>query len=300
MPSWNEINREEQDNPDPNSCDKIRVKYLADLQSYVGRTVIAYYSGYLQKQSVNGVHPESAITDLDMNGLMAAVHNVDRSRGLDLILHTPGGGIEAARAIVEYLYSMFGKDIRVIVPHVAMSAGTMIACSARTIVLGKHSSLGPTDPHVRGFAALGVLAEIDRAIVEIKADPVKQIIWQQVFAKYPPNFILDCERSKVGSESMVTEWLAGNMFAAHSDAEQRAKDTVGKLMDYEGTTEHSHHFMAPKCIEMGLAIESLEDDQTLQELVLSVHHSFVITFQKTDAIKIIQNGSGSCWLINQS
>src|SRR4051794_25183644 len=120
---------------------------------------------------------------------MAVVHNVPRDRGLDLVLHTPGGGIEAARAIVEYLYKMFGKDIRVIVPHMAMSAGTMIACASSEILLGKHSCSGPTDPQVKGHPAMGVLAEVDRAIKEMKVEPLKQIVWQQVFAKYPPAFI---------------------------------------------------------------------------------------------------------------
>ena len=104
----------------------------------MGRTVIAYYSAFLQKKEANGgMHPECAITDLDMNGMMATVHDVDRTRGLDLIIHTPGGGIEATRGIVEYLYKMFGNDIRVLVPHMAMSAGTMIATAARRDCHGK-------------------------------------------------------------------------------------------------------------------------------------------------------------------
>ena len=46
-------------------------------------------------------------------------------RGLDLILHTPGGFPEAAESIVKYLRSKFSTNIRVIVPHLSMSAGTM-------------------------------------------------------------------------------------------------------------------------------------------------------------------------------
>ncbi len=53
---------------------------------------------------------------------------------LDLILHSPGGSPEAAEAIVSYLRSRF-SSIRVIVPQLAMSAATMIACAADQIVL---------------------------------------------------------------------------------------------------------------------------------------------------------------------
>jgi len=299
MPTWNEVNQEIDTIGAPDACDQVRLKYLTALEHRVGRTVIAYYSGFLQKRGPSGlIHPECAISDLDMNGLMAVVHNVPRDRGFDLILHTPGGGIEAARALVEYLYKMFGKDMRVVIPHMAMSAGTMVACASKEIILGKHSNLGPTDPQVKGHPAMGVLAEVDRAIKEMKEEPLKQIVWQQVFGKYPPAFILDCERSVEGSRKMVAAWLEGNMFAAEADPAAKAKAVTEQLMDYEGTTEHSHHFLIDKCSEIGLNVTSLEADQGLQEDVLSAHHSFVATFARTSAIKIIQNATGANWTVS--
>jgi Serine dehydrogenase proteinase len=296
MPTWNDIDREIRSIPDPNGCDAVRTKYIAELEHKVGRTVIAYYSGFLQKRNPNGtIHPECAISDLDMNGFMATIHNVPRNRGLDLVIHTPGGGIEAARALVEYLYKMFSNDIRVIVPHMAMSAGTMIACASKQILMGKHSCLGPTDPQVKGLPAMGILQEVERAIVEIRAEPLKQFVYQQVFSKYPPALIIDCERAVDGARIMVKGWLECNMFRHHAEPAKMAEAVVGCLMDYAATTEHSHHFMVDKCIEMGLDVMPLESDQDLQESVLSVHHAFVASFALTDAIKIIQNSAGAIW-----
>lgn len=300
MPTWNEINREIDalSATDPGACDVIRKKYIEKLQARVGRTVIAYYSGFLQKrQSSGGAHPESAITDLDMNGLMAVVHNVDRGRGLDLIIHTPGGGIEATRAIVGYIYKMFGKDIRAIVPHMAMSAGTMIACATREVLMGKHSCLGPTDPHVKGYPAMGVLAEVSQAISDIRAEPLKQMLYQQVFAKYPPAFIGDCNRAVQGSNNMVSAWLCANMLDGDANSVGKAAALVASLTDYKGTTAHSHHFMVDDCISMGLKVAKIEDDQELQEDILSVHHAFVATFARTDNIKIIQNAQDGIWTV---
>jgi ATP-dependent protease ClpP protease subunit len=45
---------------------------------------------------------------------MMAVHNLDRNKGLDLILHTQGGSIPATHSIVNYLHKMFKMDIRAI------------------------------------------------------------------------------------------------------------------------------------------------------------------------------------------
>lgn len=299
MPTWNEINDEINGIGTPDACDQVRKKYISALEERVERTVICYYSGFLQKRQPDGrFHPEASISDLDMNGMMAVVHNLDRSRGLDLILHTPGGGTEATRALIEYLYKMFGKEIRAIVPHMAMSAGTMIACACREILMGKHSFLGPTDPQVRGHPAMGVLAEADRAIFEIKKEPLKQLIYQQIFAKYPPAFITDCERSIANTRTMVKDWLLHGMFEGQLDAEEQAQRCIDALMDYEGTSEHAHHFLIDKCAEMGLKVVPIESDQDLQEDVLSVHHSYIATFARTNALKIIENAQGSNWIVN--
>ncbi len=192
---------------------------------------------------------------------------------------------------------MFDRDIRVIVPHMAMSVGTMIACASTEIILAKHSCLGPTDPQVRGHPAMGVLAEVERAIFEVKKEPMKQILYQQIFAKYPPAFILDCERSVQHSREMVLEWLKTGMFSKCDDPNAEAEKTISALMDYEGTAEHSHHFLFDQCQEMGLNVTQLEQDQDLQESVLSVHHTFVATFARMNAIKIIQNTGDGIWTV---
>jgi hypothetical protein len=144
---------------------------------------------------------------------------------------------------------------------------------------------------------MGVLAEVDQAIAEIKKEPLKQLLYQQIFAKYPPAFMLDCERSVAGSREMVTAWLSENMLSAENDPKSRAQQIVSSLMDYKGTTEHGHHFLIDKCREIGLEIKSIEDDQRLQEDILSVHHAFVATFAKTNAIKLIQNANGATWTV---
>lgn len=128
------------------ALDAIRRKYLLEFHHKTGRNVIAYYSGWLSKPDV----AQTEITDEDKNGFMMAVHGMDRKKGLNLILHTPGGSISATESIVDYLHRMFDDDIIAIVPQIAMSAGTMIACSCRKILMTKHSNLGPIDPHLRG------------------------------------------------------------------------------------------------------------------------------------------------------
>src|SRR5271156_3215098 len=135
MPNWHEVFVEIQTTQNQaqsqalNAQNIIRRKYLKKLQQHTGRNVIAYYSGWLSKGSIQ----LSEINDEDKNGFMTTIHKMDRSLGLDLILHTPGGGMAATQSIVNYLQKMFGKNIRAIVPQIAMSAGTIVACCCKEI-----------------------------------------------------------------------------------------------------------------------------------------------------------------------
>lgn len=90
---------------------------------------------------------------------------------------------------------MFGSDIRAIVPQLAMSAGTMIACSCSTIIMAKHSSLGPTDPHLNGIPAAGVVDEFTRAADEVRADATRVPLWHAIISQYPPTFLSQCENA---------------------------------------------------------------------------------------------------------
>ena len=62
----------------------LRTNSIKALSDFTGRNVIAYYSSFLNRP-VQG----SDINDMDINGFMNVVNGMDRTRGLDLILHTP-------------------------------------------------------------------------------------------------------------------------------------------------------------------------------------------------------------------
>src|SRR5579872_3668549 len=108
MPNWNEVFEEiarSQKLYPSNPQEGLRVivnKYLMQLYELTGRNIIIYYAGFLSKPEIN-----SAITDDDKNGFMVAIHKLDRSKGLDLFLHTPGGDISATQSLVDYLHKMF-------------------------------------------------------------------------------------------------------------------------------------------------------------------------------------------------
>lgn len=294
MPAWGKVLAEIGGQKAQSAVDIVRRKYLQRLHRHTGRNIIAYYSGWLLKGPTT---PNLTVGDDDMNSFMAAVHRLDRKLGLDLILHTPGGDIAATEKIVDYLWVMFDKDIRVMVPQLAMSAGTMIACAAHTVVMGNQSSLGPIDPQIGGVPAQGVLEEFQMAVEAIKSDPASTPLWQQIVSRYHPSFLLECAQAIEWSRKIVKDWLQQNMLSDESDANAKAESIIGFLANHSTTATHARHITAETGIAIGIRIEKLEADQKLQDLLLTVHHAYMHTFAMSPAVKITENHLGSAIIL---
>ena len=297
MPNWNEVVSEIQhviqNNKGVNPFDVVRRKYLAQIQAITGRNVIAYYSGWLQKPN----SADTAVNDKDKSGFMLAIHKLDKEKGLDLLLHTPGGDIAATESLVDYLYSIFDKNIRVIVPQISMSAGTMIALSAKEIVMGKHSNLGPIDPQFNGVACQAVVNEFKQAISDIKENPSSAILWQTIISKYHPTFLGTCQQAIEWSERMVSEWLEYNMCDGDKN---KVKAILGTFSNHKEQKSHSRHIPRKECLSAGLKILELESDQKLQDAVLTTHHMYFHTFSNTNSVKFIENHLGIAYIENQN
>lgn len=302
MPDWNQILNEIQNNVDDadnkrrSTFDIVRRKYLKKLHQLTERNVIIYYSGWLQKPHLSGV---VGVNDADKNGFMAVIHGLDRSKGLDLILHTPGGNAAATESLVNYLREMFGTNMRAFVPQLALSGGTMIACACKQIYMGKHSSLGPVDPQLNGIPANGVIEEFKRAYTDILTDSNKIPIWQPILAKYQPTLIVECERVIKWANEMVTEWLQTGMFENPENdvnKDNKIQKIIDNLTDHAISKSHDRHLSYKQCEEIGLEVLLLEDEQNLQEAVLSVHHACIHTLSETAAFKIIENHDGKAFI----
>ena len=290
MPNWNDLTNEIK--TESNVFDKTRRKYLKLLSEKTHRNTIIYYSAFLQKGELCQRGVRFGIEDSDKTGFMTAIHKLDREKGLDLILHTPGGEVAATESLVNYLKSMFGNNIRAIIPQIAMSAGTMIACACKEIMMGKQSNLGPIDPQFGNVPAHGILEEFETAKTEIFKDQRNIALWQYVLCKYSPTLIGECQKAITWSEKMVSEWLSANMLKDDPDKEKKANDIVKALSNHGETYSHNRHLHAEYLKSLGLKIIDMEDDNEIQDLILSVHHAATITMTNTSSIKIIENQNG--------
>jgi hypothetical protein len=303
VPNWHQITDEIVQRLDVDGIEAfnlVRQKYMSDLQTLTGRDTILYAANWswsnIQATASTSIHPEDAI------GLMAVMSGL-KSKKLDLILHTPGGYPSGAEAIVNYLRLKF-DEFRVIIPHAAMSAGTMISCAADSIMMGKHSFIGPTDPQMpvfhqgmfRTFPAQAILDEFNRARRECK-DPASVVVWSSIIEQYPMGLISECENSINLCKTLVREWLQAYMFKGDADADQKSSQISGWLTDNSKLYTHNRYISRAEAEKRGLKIEELEQDQQIQDLVLSVFHATMLQFgQLPDYCKLIENHLGDVFM----
>src|SRR4030081_3302957 len=98
----------------------------------------------------------------DSQSVLRAIRETPSGKAIEIILHTPGGLVLAASQIARALADHDGRIVAV-VPHYAMSGGTLIALAADEIILGRHAPPGPGDPPLGQYAA--------RSLVEVAEMP---------------------------------------------------------------------------------------------------------------------------------
>ena len=268
------------------------------IGEHYDRNVLYYASSFLQKPHVPGLY--TSINMEDINGFMAGVHGHDFSKGLLLVLHTPGGMAEAAQTIVDYLRSKFSA-IDVLVPTYAMSAGTMIALGCDRIVMGKQSQLGPTDPQLivgnRPFSAHSIVEQFEEAKAEISGNPTLAHAWAPVLRSFGPALLQEARKSISYGETLVRDWLERYMFSERADPASLA-ETVAAHFGGNQHGSHGRRINRDEAKQQQVEIIDLEDDQELQEEVLTLYHLSTIAFEMGPAAKSVVSSNGKLWIKN--
>jgi ClpP class serine protease len=96
----------------------------------------------------------------DDESVLHAIRDTPRGRPIEIILHTPGGLVLAASQIAIALADHDGP-VTAVVPHYAMSGGTLISMAADEIVMDSHAALGPVDPQLGQYPAASILAALE-------------------------------------------------------------------------------------------------------------------------------------------
>lgn len=112
-----------------------------------------------ERMSLMGVPLLRYIDMDDAESVVRAVHQTPPEQPIDLVLHTPGGLVLASLQIARALARHPGP-VRALIPHYAMSGGTLLAIAADEIVMSPHAVLGPLDPSIDEVPAASILRAV--------------------------------------------------------------------------------------------------------------------------------------------
>lgn len=257
------------------------------------RNLILYSTSW----TISGGGVGTSIGESDVHSFMDVIHGLDGDK-LDIIIHSPGGSPTATEQIVSYLRDKF-EDIRIFVPQSAMSAATLMCCAADEVVMGAHSSLGPIDPQMhlpttpRGHstAAFAVLDQFEMASSDIETYS-DLTVWKPILDKIDPGTLAECNEAIELSKSLAKEWAEEYMHENKNDANDTAQQLAEFLSDRRAFKSHSRRIDRSQASDHGFEIKELEEDDTLQDLVLSIFHSTMLAHENTELVKIIENQNG--------
>ena len=192
--------------------DASRQRILQTLEQKRGSRVIALIHRQ-ESMSFLGFPLARYIDIQDSEQVLRAIKLTDPKVPIDLILHTPGGLVLAAEQIANALAKRT-TPVTVIVPHYAMSGGTLIALAADEILMDDNAVLGPVDPQVRNQPAVSILSVLDRKDINriddetlIHADIARKAIRQ---VKDTIRRIACCHYSKEQAEFLAEQLASGN------------------------------------------------------------------------------------------
>jgi ClpP class serine protease len=92
----------------------------------------------------------------DSEQVLRAIRLTPDNVPIDLVAHTPGGLVLASEQIARALHRHPGR-VTVIVPHYAMSGGTLLALAADEILMDENAVLGPVDPQIGQWPAASII-----------------------------------------------------------------------------------------------------------------------------------------------
>jgi hypothetical protein len=160
---------------------------------------------------------KAAVDRADTLGFVDMLHNVTPGDPIDLMLHTPGGDVDAAEKLITLVRSATGEQgqLRVIVPDYAKSAGTLMALGANTIVMSDSSELGPIDPQVSlkdgngndvnhsVLTYLNAYQEAKQALRDAPDDPANRISFEQFDPTMVRKFSSVRDRARLFAENLL-------------------------------------------------------------------------------------------------
>ncbi len=290
--------------PSNSSPRGLRNKLYAELESHLDSEVLSFVTS--ERRGMD--------TRIDQDCIEPFVDILDQigtTQRISLILHTSGGDTLAAWRLINLL-RMFCTELHVLIPSMALSAGTLIALGADRVTMTRQAVLGPIDPSISEL--LNPQAEIHGQSTPV---PVSVESVRGYFNAARDGLgINDSEQLTeilVNLTNHVHPLVLGSIFRTEAQIRLLARkllskqiddvDAVESIVDFFCSDSGSHDYTINRkeAIELGLKIAKPSDE--IYDLLRNIHLSFMAelkVFEPYTADSILhseQNEDGTSYSI---
>jgi len=240
----------------PRAIEKTPMFTAMNAARYQRQTLIKDIESEHPKLLCHVAGNKAQVDRIDTLGFVDMLHNITPGDPLDLLLHTPGGDVDAAEKLIGLVRGSTGEQgqLRVIIPDYAKSAGTLMALGANAIVMSDSSELGPIDPQVSSrdgngsdvvYSVLTYLNAYDAAGKALRDAP-DDVAARITFDKFDPTIVRKFQSVRDRARSFAENLL-----------KRRGKNfskITSELMDINKYQSHGQMIGWENANEMGLTI----------------------------------------------
>ncbi len=223
------------------------------------------------------LHPVM-IVDKDADMLEGVLQKIDLSKGLVLVLNSPGGDILAAERIINVCRSYSETDeYWVIIPGKAKSAATIISFGASKIIMGSNSELGPVDPQIiiseegkqNRFSAYNIVNSYENLFQRAVKSKGRLKPFLQQLQRYDEREIAEYKAYLELSQDIAIRTLKSGMMSVKSESVIKKK--IETFLTPKRTKTHGRPIYRDEAKQCGLNIESADVKSDLWKLVYELY-----------------------------
>ena len=185
------------------------------------------------------------------------LYDADPAEDLHVMLATPGGDGETALRLVRQAQSRC-KELTVIVPDQAKSAGTLFALGAHRIYMGPTSDLGPVDPQFQlanGSLAAGkaIIAAVEEAECRVQANPQTYPLHASLLSDITALMVQQARDALKRADGQLQEVLTCGPKRSEEEFKTLKDKLHGRLIGE--TQSHGAAISTQDAIDLGLPVE---------------------------------------------
>lgn len=258
--------------------------------------VISYYS-----KIEFPIQNEVMVNQWDVKSIYSTLQELPSRCDIELIIHTLGGLPQKSKQIIEFFKSKLGNKnrLRIVIPEIAKSAGTLIVLGADNITMSTPSELGPIDPQIPRYSGgqvqyVPAWSYIDsfKYLQDNSKDDNGNLKHEfyPLLASFDTPFHQICINAVQETEKVAREFLAEGML-------KRTKTKIEEIIKFFLYDRRPHEALigSNEVIQkLGKSkVELLGENDELWKLYWELHCRICALLDKTSIVKLVEHIQGS-------